>query len=168
MSVFSRSSLPEKPAFLPRPADGVDFVDEDDAGGLLLGLLEEVAHARSAHADEHLDELRTRNREERHVGLAGHSLGQQRLARSRRAYEQRALRNFGAQLRIVGLLEEIDDFHDLDLRLVQTGHILESHALGVVLVEDLRLGLADVHNATAGTASAPRDIERMRKNHARR
>ena len=39
-------------------ADRVDFVDEDDAGGVLFTLLEEVAHARGAHADEHFDEVR--------------------------------------------------------------------------------------------------------------
>ena len=38
-------------------ADGVDLVDEDDAGRLFLGLLEEVAHLARAHADEHLHEL---------------------------------------------------------------------------------------------------------------
>ena len=135
-------------------ADGVDLVDEDDAGSLLLGLLEQVADTRGAHADEHLDEIGTRNREERHVGLPCDGLGQQGLARSRRAYEQRALRNLGAQLLVfVGLLEEIDDLHDLDLRLLQAGHILERHALGVVLVEDLRLGFADVHNATAASGA---------------
>ena len=31
-------------------ADGVDLVDEDDGGGVLLGLVEQVAHARGAHA----------------------------------------------------------------------------------------------------------------------
>ena len=138
-----------------RPADGVDFVDEDDAGGLLLGLLEEVTHARSTHAHEHLHEVGAGDGEKRDVGFAGHSLGQQRLARSRRAYQKGSLRNLGAQLAVlVGLLEEVDDFHDFDLRLGQTGHILEGHALGVVLVEDLGLGLADVHDAAAGTAAS--------------
>src|SRR4029078_12442809 len=51
-------------------ADRVDFVDEDDAGRVLLVLLEHVAHARGADADEHLDKVRARNREERHVGFA--------------------------------------------------------------------------------------------------
>ena len=51
-------------------ADGVDFVDKDDAGRVLLGLFEHVAHAGGADADEHLDEVRARNGEERHVGLA--------------------------------------------------------------------------------------------------
>jgi hypothetical protein len=35
----------------PRLADGVELIDEDDAGTLLLGLLEEVAHARDAPRD---------------------------------------------------------------------------------------------------------------------
>ena len=42
-------------------ADGVDFIDEDDAGRVLLGVLEHVAHAGRAHADEHFDEVRTGN-----------------------------------------------------------------------------------------------------------
>ncbi len=45
--------------------DGIDLVDEDDAGRLLLRLVEHVAHARGAHADEHLHELRSADREER-------------------------------------------------------------------------------------------------------
>jgi hypothetical protein len=39
------------------PADGVDLVDEHDAGRVLLRLLEHVAHAARADADEHLDEV---------------------------------------------------------------------------------------------------------------
>src|SRR5688500_10561751 len=54
------------PAVAP---DGVDLVDEDDARGVLLALLEQVPDAGSADPDEHLDEIRTANREERDVGL---------------------------------------------------------------------------------------------------
>jgi hypothetical protein len=39
------------------PADRVEFVDEHDRRRGLLGLPEEVADARSANADDHLDEL---------------------------------------------------------------------------------------------------------------
>jgi hypothetical protein len=51
-------------------ADGVDLVHEDDARRRLLRLLEEVAHARGADADEHLDEVGAGDREERHARLA--------------------------------------------------------------------------------------------------
>ena len=42
-------------------AERVEFVDEDDRRRLLSRLLEQVAHARGADADEHLDELRAGN-----------------------------------------------------------------------------------------------------------
>ncbi len=41
-------------------ADRVDLVDEDDARRVLLALLEHVAHAAGADADEHLDKVRAR------------------------------------------------------------------------------------------------------------
>ena len=40
-------------------ADRIDLVDEDDAGRVLLSLFEEIANARRADADEHLDEIGT-------------------------------------------------------------------------------------------------------------
>src|SRR5438132_153247 len=61
------------------PADGIDLVDEDDARRVRLTLLEQVAHPRGAHADEHLHEVRARHREERPSRLAGDRLGQQGL-----------------------------------------------------------------------------------------
>ena len=77
-------------------ADRVDFVDEDDAGRVLLRLLEHVAHARGADADEHFDEVGTGNREERHLGFAGDGAREQRLAGARRAHHEHALRNLAA------------------------------------------------------------------------
>ena len=38
-------------------ANGVDLINEDDAGGFLLGLLEQVTDFGSAHAHEHFHEL---------------------------------------------------------------------------------------------------------------
>ncbi len=51
-------------------SNGVNFVDENDAGSVLLALLEQVAHAARAHAHEHLDEVRAGDREERNVRFA--------------------------------------------------------------------------------------------------
>src|SRR5213075_1272344 len=63
-------------------ADGVDLVHEDDARRRLLGLLEQVAHARGADADEHLDEVGAGDREEGNAGLAGNRAREERLARA--------------------------------------------------------------------------------------
>ena len=78
-------------------AQGVQLVDEDDARGLGLGLLEHVADAGGADADEHLDEVGAGEAEERHARLAGDGLGQQRLAGARRADQQHALGNPSAE-----------------------------------------------------------------------
>src|SRR5260370_12067711 len=65
--------------------DRVNLVDEDNAGRILLALLEQIAHARRADTHKHFDKIRTRNREERNIGFTGDRSGQQSLARSRRA-----------------------------------------------------------------------------------
>ena len=107
-------------------ADRVDFVDEDDAGRALLGLLEHVAHAGRADADEHLDEVGAGDREERHLGLAGDRLGEQRLAGARRADQQHAARNAAAELlELLRVLQEVDQFLDFFLGLVAAGDVGE-------------------------------------------
>src|SRR2546421_620845 len=72
-------------------ADRVDLVDEDDAGRVLLALLEQVAHAGGADADEHLDEVRTGDGEERHARLARDRSREKGLAGARRSHQQDAL-----------------------------------------------------------------------------
>src|SRR5437870_3910107 len=79
-------------------ADGVDLVDEDDGRGARLGLLEQVADPGGADADEHLDEVRTRDREEGHARLTGNRPGEQRLAGAGRAEQEHALGDLGAHL----------------------------------------------------------------------
>src|SRR5262249_57588576 len=96
--------------------DGVDLVDEDDARGVLLAVEEEVAHGRRADADEHLDEVRARDREEGHAGLARDRAREQGLAGAGRADEQHALRNASAEAReLLRVAQEGDDLFELDL-----------------------------------------------------
>src|SRR5205085_4097656 len=92
-------------------ANGVDFVDEDDTGGVLFALLKQVADAAGADANEHFHEIRTGNREEWHIGLAGNRPRQQCFAGAWRPDEQHALRNTAAQLlELLRLAEEFNDF----------------------------------------------------------
>ena len=137
----------------PRAPDGVDFIYEHYAGGLLLRLGEEVAHTARSHAYEHFDEIGAADAEERHIGLSGHGLGQQGLSGSRRAHEQSALGNLSAQCCVLsGILEEIHDLHDLLLGAVHSGHILEGH-VDLVLVGELACGLADIEGVHASAAA---------------
>jgi hypothetical protein len=107
-------------------AYSVDLVDEDDAGGVLLTLLEEVADAGCADADEHLDEVRTGDGEEGNVGFASDCAGEESLTCARRADEQDAFGDAAAEaLELLRLAEELDDLLELFLGLVNTGDILE-------------------------------------------
>ena len=60
--------------------------------------------------------------------LTCYGLCQQGLTRPWRAYEQCALGDLTPELRVLsGILEEVDDLLDLNLRFVQTCYIVEGH-----------------------------------------
>ena len=133
-------------------SDGVDLVDEDDRGRVLLGLLEEVADPAGADAHEHLDEVGAGDRVERHAGLAGHRAREQRLAGAGRAVEQHALGDLGADgLELGRLLEELLDLAELLDRLVAARDVGEGR-LRHVLGDQLGLGLGELHDAASAAA----------------
>ncbi len=108
------------------PSDSVDFVDEDDAGSVFLALLEQVADATRADADEHLNEVRAGDREERNVRFTCNRAGQQGFARSRRSDQQDAFRDTPTEfLEFLGLAKELDDFLQLFLGFLDARNVLE-------------------------------------------
>ncbi len=139
--------------------DGVDLVNEDDGGGLRLGLFEQVAHARSAHAHEHLNKVRARDGEERHARLAGNSLGEQRLTGARRAHQQHAARNLGAQLAVaVGVYQKVADLFELLDGLLDAGNVLELD-LGARGLVGLGVGLAKLHRLVVRAHHLAHEVE---------
>ena len=48
----------------------IDLIDKDDAGRVLLGLLEQISDTGCADADEHFDEVGTADGKERHSGFS--------------------------------------------------------------------------------------------------
>ena len=102
----------------------VDFVDEDNAGHVLLGLVKQISYAACAHADEHFYKVTTADGEERHACLACDGFGKQRFTRSRRTYKQHAVRNTRADVVVLlRIFEEVDDFLQLFLFLVGTCNV---------------------------------------------
>src|SRR5690606_35030520 len=134
--------------------DGVDLVDEDDARGMFLGLIEHVADTGSTHADEHLDEVGTGNGEEGDLGLASDGLGEQGLAGTGWADHQHAARNAAAEaLELARGTQERDQLADFLLGLVAAGDGSQG-GLHLILGEQPRLGFAEAHRPAlaAGTA----------------
>src|SRR5208282_4179675 len=104
----------------------VNFVDEDDAGSVLLALFEQVAHAACAHAHEHFHKVRARDGEERNIGFARNRARQQGLTRSRRSDEKHALGDASAQfLKLLRLAQELDNLAKFFLRLIHARHVFE-------------------------------------------
>ena len=123
-------------------ANGVDLINEDDAGGFLLGLLEQVTDFGSAHAHEHFHELGAGHGEERHVGFTSHGLGQHGLAGARRAHQQDALGHGCANaLVLAGVVQVIHDLLQVFLSFILTGNIRKADAVGGLHI-DLGVGLA--------------------------
>jgi hypothetical protein len=153
LSVCSRSSCePSEPPSAPA---------RDQAWRLLLRLLEQLAHARRAESDEHLDELRAAHEEERDVRLTCHGARQQRLAATRRAQEQHALRDPTAQaLVLLRRPEELDDLAQLLDRLIDAGHVLE-RGLHLLAVVDLHAVLAQVQGTPRAAAGHPAEQEEV-------
>ena len=127
-------------------ADRVDLVDEDDRLAHAARLLEQVADAAGADADEHLHEVGTGDAEEADAGLAGDRAGEQRLAGAGRTDEQDALGDAGADLlEPLGHAQEVDDLGDLLLDAVVAGDVVERGRRPVGVV-GLGLALADRHH----------------------
>ena len=138
---------------------GIDLVNEDDRRSLRLGLLKEVAHAAGADAHEHLDKVGTRDAKERHARLAGNGLGQQRFTGARRAHQQHATRDLGAQLAIaIRIAQEVTDLLELLDCLVHAGNVLELN-LGARGLVGLGVGLAKLHVPVVGTHHLAHKVE---------
>ena len=131
--------------------DGINLVNEYDAGRFLARLLEQVAHLGRAHADEHLDKLRAGDREERYMRLTRDRLGKQRFTGTRRADEQRALGQLGTDRRILSrVVEEVYNLPQGLLRLVLSGDVRKGLA-GFGFGIDLGVGFAEAHGVPAHT-----------------
>ena len=122
-------------------ADGVQFVNEDDAGRFFLCFFKQVAHASGTGTNEEFHELRAGNDEEGHLGFAGHGLGQQGLTGAGRADQQHTFRNARTDLGIaLRALEEVDDLREFLLRLIHARHVGEGDPR--LLIGHVHLGLA--------------------------
>ncbi|VFT73405.1 Uncharacterised protein [Klebsiella aerogenes] len=133
-------------------ADGVDFIDEDDARRCFLSLLEHVTHTRCTDTDEHFDEIRTGNCEERHFCFASDRFRQQRFTSTRRADHQDAFRDLTAQFLEAARLTQV--FHQLTdflFRFVTPGNVGKS-GFDLVFRQHTGFAFAEGHRALPAAA----------------
>ena len=142
-------------------ANSINFVDENDAGAGLAGLVEQVADSARTDPDKHLDEFGTGDGEERHVGFAGGGLGHQCLPGTRRPHEQDPGRNASPQFNeLLRFLEKLHNLLQLLLGLVVAGHGLEVKGDGLTH-DHARLALAEHHGLGVCALALPHDQEKQ-------
>ena len=98
-------------AMTTMPADGVDLVDENDAGRRFFSLLEHVPHPGGSDPDKHFHKIGAADGEKGNVGFAGDGPGQQRFTRAGRANQQDPFRNPASEL--LKLFRIAQKFHQL-------------------------------------------------------
>src|SRR5262245_39735200 len=109
------------------PANGVNFVNKDEARRVFARLFEHVADAASTDTDEHFHEIGAADAKERGIGFAGDCLGEQSLAGAGRADHQYAFGDTAAQpLKLFRVFEELNQFRDFLDCLVNARHVFES------------------------------------------
>ena len=135
---------------LARASDGVQLIDEDDRRGGLLGLREQVTHTGRADADDRLDELGGRDREESGVSLAGDRARQQCLPGPRSTEQQHPVGHPPAKPCVaVGALQKVDYLRKLGLGLIDPRDVVERDA------DTLRIGTPGLRSAEASQGPHP-------------
>ena len=133
--------------------DRIDLVDEDDARRVLLGLFEHVAHPRCTDTDEHLDEVRSGDREERDFRLTCDGARKQGLAGSGGPHHQHSARDLAAKLlELRRIAQKVDELGHFLLCLVDPGDIRERH-LDLILAEQTRPALAERKRTPTASAA---------------
>ena len=120
-------------------SDGVELVDEYDAGRLVLGELEQLADEPGAFSDVLLDELRSDHPDERRLSSVGDGLGHQRLTGSGGSDEKDSLGGLDSDLLVeLGPQQRIlHGLPELQHLVLQTSDVVVGD---VRLVDDLRAG----------------------------
>ena len=111
-------------------AHSIDFIDEDDAGGVFFGGGEQITNARSPHADEHLNELTAVHRIERHPCFTGHCARQQGFTCTWRAVQQDPFGHTTTELlEFFRRAQELNDFLEVCFDTLEACDIIKGNML---------------------------------------
>ena len=133
--------------------DRIDFVDENDAWRLLLGLIKHIANTRGTDTHKHLNKVRARDREKWHLGLACNGFGQQRLTGTGLSHHQHTARNTATELlEATRVSQKLDKLLNVFFGLVHTRYISKGRR-NLVFAKEFCFALPKTHGATTATAT---------------
>src|SRR5208282_1225378 len=110
----------------------VNFIYKDNARRMFLALDKQITDPRGSHADEHLDEIRARDGEERHARLARDGPREEGFAGSRRPHQQDALGDAAAEAgEALRIAQELDYLLEFLFSLVYAGYVGGGDLMGI-------------------------------------
>ena len=135
--------------------DRIDLIEEDDAGRVLAGTLEEIADPGGADPDVHLDEVAAGDAEVGNPRLPRDRAGEKGLPGSRRSDEEHPAGDASAESgEAAGIAEELDDLLDLRPRLLDPRDVVEGD-LGKLGGEERGFRATYAAAPGGGTATGP-------------
>src|ERR671936_3020097 len=112
----------------PTAAEGIDLVEEDDAGRVFLRMAEEVADPSRSDPDEHLHKVGSAQGKVGNTCLACHRPGEERLSGPRRSDQEDAAWHPSTQVaKVGGRPQKLDHLLQLMLCLVNADYVGEGH-----------------------------------------
>ena len=110
-------------------ADGVQFINEDDARCMDFSLLKQVSYASSADADKHFNEIASADQKEWHLGFPGDGAGEQCFTCAWRPDKKHTLRDPSAHFLILfWVLEKMHNLLQFKFGFVATSHVIKGNA----------------------------------------
>jgi hypothetical protein len=115
----------------PTKAYGVELVNKEDARSVCASLSEKIPDTLRPLANEDLDELGRRAKEEGHIRLPRHCASEQRLSCATRPFQQDTLRRLSAErVKGVWIVQELNYFLQFLLGGFQSSYIGEGLPVG--------------------------------------
>ncbi len=119
--------------------DSIDLIDEYDRRGFLTSFFEKISYTGSTDSDEHLDELRSRNREKWNFRFSGDCTSKESLPGTRRSLKEYATWDLRTKIFVLHrIFEEVDDLDQICFLFVRSCDIRKCHLLIHLGIIDLR------------------------------
>ena len=130
----------------------INLVNENNTGGVLLSLGENITYTRSSNSDKHLYELGSRDGDEGNSSFSSNSLCEKGLTGTGRSIKDNSTRNT-ASVSIVKLrlLEEINNLNKLKLCSIASCNIVEVNS-GIGDHLNLSLCLSESHGVLSSSS----------------
>src|SRR5690606_7800210 len=109
---------------------------EDDTWRILFRVFKQVADTGCPDPNEHFNEIRTGNREERYAGFTRNSTRQKRLTCTRRPDQKDSFWNTCSKFsKLTRVFQEIHNFFKLRFLFIRTRNVCESDFFAIIGME---------------------------------